>query len=360
MDATIHDVRIEHTIDQPSETAKDGTALTVPLPMPEQVQAAANAGDNAPTDFARNFANGLFADEIEAAKGDVARAELQLKAASEGLGRCEQELRRTPKWQHFLSEWPDYGHRQPLGQRLYNWVRVPVALGGPAIGGGFLVANMMDTSFAMAERPALATLSAGMIAIASLGASSWATMPTTDFQKTETRANMLSVLGMTSFGAWAAFMAIKFGVPAGSAAGVGDFDLTGNLSGTASTAQAVIDWVQSKGASIFALGLHVFGDAMISAGILSSSILAMRKTRRVKTEYTQHHTHLDAERTLWADHVTAAMAAKTSADARVNAAIAKRDAAKELTLQAIRSKKAINAAKRDQSIAAANAQFQGE
>jgi hypothetical protein len=86
----------------------------------------------------------------------------------------------------------------------------------------------------------------------------------------------------------------------------------------------------------------------------------MRKTRRVKTEHTQHHTHLDQERTLWTDRVTAASAVKTSAGARVNAAITKRDAAQALTLQAIQSRKAINVSRRDQAIAAANARFQGE
>jgi len=360
MDGFTLDPDPDRGADHLSDGANKSTPLTVPLPMPEQIQAAANAGDSSPADFARNFANGLFADEIEAACGDVTQAVLQHEIASGRLDRCEQELSRAPKWQHFLNEWPDYGHRQPFGQRLYNWVRVPAALVGPAIGGGFLVSNMMDASFAMVERPSLAILTAGMIGIASLGASTWATVPTTDFKKTETRANTLSMLGMTSFSAWAAFMAIKFGVPAGSTTGASGFNLTGNLSGSVSAGQAIMDWVQSKGASICALGLHVFGDAMISAGILSSSILAMRKTRGVKTEHTQHYKHLDEERTLWMDRVSAAMAAKAVADARVNAAIAKRDAAKELTLQAIRSRIAINTAKRDQAIAAANAQFQGE
>jgi hypothetical protein len=84
-------------------------------------------------------------------------------------------------------------------------------------------------------------------------------------------------VSLASFGAWAAFMALKFGVPAGSVAGDGHFSLTGNPNGAAPVAQAIAEWIQSKGASIFALGLHIFGDAMISAGILSSSIMACAK-----------------------------------------------------------------------------------
>lgn len=58
-------------------------------------------------------------------------------------------------------------------------------------------------------------------------------------------------------------MALKFGVPAGSVAGDGHFSLTGDPNGAAPVAQAIAEWIQSKGARIFTLGLHIFGDAMI-------------------------------------------------------------------------------------------------
>ena len=48
MDATTLDQRLERRIEHSSEAVNESTALTVPLPMPEQVQAAANAGDKAP------------------------------------------------------------------------------------------------------------------------------------------------------------------------------------------------------------------------------------------------------------------------------------------------------------------------
>lgn len=346
--------------DRQDGRSDDNRALTVPLPQPEQLQAAATADAEAAVAFARNYANGLYADEIEAAKGEASRAEFQVQSAQQGLDICRSELSRAPKWQHFLHEWADYGHRQPVMQRLYNTVRIPVALAGPAVGGGFLVANMMDTSFAMAESPYLALLAAGLIGVGSIGMSSWATAPTTDFKKTEARANLLSVLGIFAFALWAAFMAIKFGAAPGGASASLSFNVASGSGGFTQIGRRALEWLHGSGASILALGLHVFGDAMISAGILSSSICAMRKTRRIKTEYTQHHTLLSREYTGWSERLDAAFEAKTRADARVKAAYAKRDAARELTLQVIQSKKAVNAARRESAIAAVHAEMQGE
>ena len=323
---------------------------SIPLPPEDQIRTAARSSDQSAADrTAIGFAEASYAPHEIEAKANIASAQRRLALKETQLKIATRELERIPAYQDMLAQSPERGFRQPGAQILYNFLRVIIGLLGPVVGGAYLVTLMQDTSYAMAQTPELAYLTAGMILLGSTGATTWATSDITDQKKTDKRVNFLAVCGLLSFTGWAVFMALRFALPPSSLEDLTtSFDPTGSASPFAFVNE-LLEWVQTKAAGFISLGLHLFGDAMISGAIVGSAISGMRKSRLIKTVHTDKY--LLASEKIQSLEVEIYEVANEleRAKAHLNAVNSKKNAARDLVKQKITHSREKHQAKKDKT-----------
>ena len=310
---------------------------TAHLPHEDRIKDAAlsedpNAAENLARSHAEDYARGFISKHtcaLAIARKDTERLEQQ-------LAQVIQERARAIAIMLLPDEKARPGKRQPFWTRFYNFMKCLVAALAPLMGGGYLMANMMDQSYSLAQAPYLAVLASGPILLASLALSSWATLPS-DVRRVERRSNTLLAISGFAFVLWAALMAMRYGVlpPAPDALGTG-FDPT--LRATMAKSDLML-WIQTNGISTGSLFLHLVGEAFLAAACISSALCSGKKVLPVDAEQTSHDKLLEEKEDSLQAKVSAADARVIDAEASLADAEANRQKLYDLTLQAVLAKR---------------------
>ena len=307
------------------------------LPAEDRLKDAALSEDpNAAANLANSHADDCMRGFISQHTSELATANIDAGLAREKLARIVAERQRINPVMLLRDQSPRYGKRQPFWQRFYNFAKCVVAAGAPLMGGGYLMSNMLDQSFAMSEAPYLAVLASGPILLASLALSSWATLPTDD-RKVERRATVLLVLSGVAYVFWAALMSMRFGVvpPAPDALGTG-FDPTQGNGGAAS---GLMLWLETNGISVGALFMHLVGEAFLAAACIASALCSGRKVLPIDAEQTSHDKLLEAKEDDARAEVSATAKRVVEAEASLANAEANRAKLHDLSLQAVKARR---------------------
>ncbi|MEO1687319.1 MAG: hypothetical protein AAFU61_05375 [Pseudomonadota bacterium] len=337
----------------------DGRAFPAArLPARERIlEAAVSEDGEAARKLAEAHADDLLQSDVARAERNVEAAERELADAAAERVAVRAERGRIQQWRHAMDARPQPGKGQPGWQRLYNALKCLVAALAPLMGGGYLMANMMDNSFTLSQAPWLAVLASGPIALASFALSSWAILPE-DAREVERRATRLLMFSALAFVAWSAAIAVRFGAapPAPETLGAG-FDPTASASALGGAADRLLGWAEVNGVVVAGLFLHLLAEALLSAGCVASAICSSRKVLVVESHRTSQEVQLRQEEVAAGRRQAEAEGALREALGRRGEALARRKTVFETTHQAVMAERMQLAVEEERAVAAVRAGF---
>lgn len=262
----------------------------IELPTSARIRDASLSTDpDAPKKLAKSHADQCMNGYVAFSERALVHAEAELAEARSRLEAAERRRDTEQRFQFLAAETPLPERRNPWWQRGYNGLKCFVALLAPFMGGAYLVTNMLDQSYTLAEQPWLAALASGPILLASFALSSWAILPT-DVRRVERRSATLLLLSAAAFLMWAGAMSVRFGVAPPEAEPLG-----AGFDPTAVATSAFGTWIEVNGVSVTALFVHLLAEAMLSAACISSAICSGRKVLPVDAVTTSIDVKLAAE-----------------------------------------------------------------